>query len=97
MGIAFADAAAAFYAVCEKYGHFGADDTEPRAVFGSRVAQVCDGRTADPLPTDADGWELFGERPGAWAVANELTAAAESALDAARRDPDAATRHMGWR
>lgn len=96
MATEFETAYAALCDVQERYSGFGASDTEPRAVFSSLLSQVCDGRDPDPVPTDARGWQLFSDEPGADGVARKMARAAERALDAARRDPIGAASVMGW-
>lgn len=89
----FTQARKAFEATQDRYASFGACDTEPRAVFASLLYALTDGNDPQILTT-ADGWDLFSDKPGAEEAAAALTAAAQTAIDAAKRDTLAVIRYV---
>ena len=48
----------AFEAVCDKYAHVGAADTEPDWVFQSLLWDAAAGEQPE-IPNDARGWQLY--------------------------------------
>lgn len=91
----FKDAADNFYAVAEKYADVGASDTEPRGQFTYLIERVCRGLTVGPISTSPRWWQLFSDMAGADVAAAKLAEAAEIAVEAARKDPEAASRYVG--
>lgn len=96
--LGFTEAVAAFKAVADKYVHFGARDTEPRAEFAQIIKDLVEGKEPQ-IPTNARGWQLFSDKKGSFFAAKSLLHAAEKVVTAANADHRAVVDYakaQGW-
>jgi hypothetical protein len=70
---------AAFEKAQNECRDWGAGDTEPDWHFQNLIGQALQGRPWESL--DADGWDLFSDKPGAHNAAAKLNEAAKQVYD----------------
>lgn len=75
-----------FERVQRAWGSFGAQDTEPNAVFASLMRKAVKGKPVD-IPTTGDGWELYASTMDCSQAAAALHQAAKAAVDIVQACP----------
>ena len=94
----FAAALADFEATQNRYGAFGACDTEPRGVFKDLLADALRQGPDIPIPETVSGWQLYerdDDPAGAEVAARELAEYARRVVRAASANPKAAYAYIG--
>lgn len=76
----------AFEAVQLKYSQYGAQDTEPDAVFQHTLAKTVNGKSVT-IPTTPANWQLFSSTMKCGIAARALTAACKKAVAAINTAP----------
>lgn len=69
-----------------KYARFGAQDTEPDAVFQARLVRAAKGGNVR-IPTDPEGWELYSDMRGAQVAADALFMACLKCVEVIEETP----------
>lgn len=94
----FKEAAEAWYDTANRYGEFGAYDTEPRAEFAQIVIDLAHDEEPE-VPNTVDGWQLYSEMKGNGMAAIALTRSARRVVRIGQADRLGAVRYaeyQGW-